>query len=160
MPHFVSKEGEPFDWKAFQKHMNFSDEELEAWKNNPQKAIPTEMMCSPEVQGKYLIVEVVKSHGCANGMKPGDRLVFKGMGNLVPERSSNWCGHNLGRIMMFQDACHNFYFQGKDPNDIYPKYFSCVDTTMKYGWGYVENKVYVVDEDDLDRLDEISKTIS
>jgi len=150
VPHFES--GEPFDWKGFQKHMNFTDEDLKAWMDDPAKFAGAKKMCSPEMQRKWLIVEVVKSHGCANGLKVGDRLYFKGIGNLDPERSSHWCEHNFSFIPLAADACHNLVMQGKDPNTLFPNHFSCVDTTPKYGWGYVENKVYVVDEDDLDKI--------
>ena len=57
-------------------------------------------------------------------------------------------------IPVFQDTAHNMLMQGKDPNELYPDTFSCVDTTCKYGWGYVENKCYVIDEDDLPPLQE------
>jgi len=151
MPHFCC--GELFDWEAFKEHMGFSDEELRQWISDPKRAEATKKMCSPEMQRKWLIVEVVKSHGCANGLKPGDRLYFKGIGNLDPKRSSNWCGHNLLFLPLVQDAIHNALMQGKDPNEfLYPNHFSCVDTTLKYGWGYVESKVYVVDEEDLDKI--------
>ena len=125
MPHFVS--GQPFDWKRFQKHMGLSDEELKAWMDNPAKSALTQKFCSPEAQRKWMIVEVVKSHACANELKPGDRLYFQGMGNLDPERSSHWCGHNLSYIPVLQDACHNMVTQGKDPDELYPNYFSCPD---------------------------------
>ena len=152
MPHFESKPGKDFDWKGFQKHMNFTDEELKAWMDDPAKFEGAQKMCSPEMQRKWLIVEVVKSHGCANGLKVGDRLYFKGIGNLDPERSSHWCGHNMSFLPLIQDACHNLVMQGKDPNTMFPNHYSCVDTTPKYGWGYVESKAYVVDEDDLDKI--------
>jgi len=152
MPHFCSEAGDNFDWKGFQKHMGFSDEELKAWMDDPAKNIGAQKMCDPSMQRKWLIVEVVKSHGCANGLKPGDRLYFKGIGNLDPKRSGNGCGHNMSFLPLVQDACHNLVMQGKDPNTIFPNYFSCVDTTAKYGWGYCESKAYVVDEDDLDKI--------
>jgi hypothetical protein len=159
MPHWLTKKGEEFDWKGFQKHMGFSDEELKAWKNNPAKNIGIQKMCSEEVQNKWMIVEVIKSHGCANGLQPGDKLYFKGLGNLDPQRSAHWCGHNFMHIPVFQDTAHNLLMQGKDPNDLYPNVFSCVDTTCKYGWGYVENKAYIVDEKDLDKLDKPSRKV-
>ena len=153
MPHFESKPGKEFDWKGSQKHMNFTDEELKAWMDDPAKFQGAQKMCSPEMQKKWLIVEVVKSHGCANGLKVGDRLYFKGIGNLDPKRSSHWCGHNMSHLPLIQDACHNLVMQGKDPNkEMFPNHFSCVDTTAKYGWGYVENKAYVVEEEDLDKI--------
>lgn len=153
MPHWVTKDGEEFDWKGFQKHMNMTDEELEAWMKDPAKNEGIRKMCSEKMQKKWLIVEVVKTHCCANGLQVGDRLYFKGMGNLDPERSSHWCGHNMMHLPLIQDACHNLVMQGKDPNEeLFPNHFSCVDTDCKYGWGHVVTKSYVVEEDDLDKL--------
>ncbi|MEM4474300.1 MAG: hypothetical protein QXY75_04935 [Candidatus Bathyarchaeia archaeon] len=154
MPHFCC--GEPFDWEAFKRHMNFTDEDLKEWMSDPKRVEATKIMCSPKMQRTWLIVEVVKSKGCANGLKPGDRLYFKGIGNLDPTRSSNWCGHCMMFLPLIQDAIHNLIMQGKEPKEIneilYPNYFSCVDTTYKYGWGYVECRAFVVDEDDLDKV--------
>ena len=152
MPHFQSEPGDKFDWKGFGKHMNLTDEELKAWMDDPAKFKGAQLMCSPEMQRKWLIVEVVKTHACANGLKIGDRLYFKGIGNLDPDRSSHWCGHNMCFLPVIQDMMHNLVMQGKDPNTVFPNHFSCVDTTNKYGWGYVESKCYVVEEEDLDKI--------
>ena len=89
--HFVSKTAGDFDWKGFQEHMGYSDEELKALQNDPKKSEHVQQICGPEMQDKYLIAEVVESHGCIAGMKPGDRIYFKGMSVLDPERSDPWC---------------------------------------------------------------------
>ena len=69
--HFVSKTTDGFDWKGFQKHMGYSDEELKALQNDPVKSEYVQRICSPDMQDKYLIAEVIESHGCVAGMKPG-----------------------------------------------------------------------------------------
>lgn len=144
---------EPFDWKAFQEHMNLSDEEIEAWRADPVKSESALRMHSSGVRRKWLIVEVVKSQRCGNGLKVGDRLYFEAIAKLDPVRSSRWCGHNMMFLPMVQDICHNLLIRGRDPSEgFFPNHFSCIDTTSKYGWGYVENKIYVVDADDLDKI--------
>jgi hypothetical protein len=150
--HFTAKEGEPFDWKEFQKHMGWSDEEVAAAMKDPKKSKYCPIMCRPETQTKWLIAEVVESHACGNGLKVGDRLYFEGFGNLNPERSSHWCPGLMPGLLALGDAAINLYFQGKDLNKLYPKHFSCYDAGSKYGWGQVVVKVYVVDRSDLDKL--------
>lgn len=158
--HFVSNSTpEEFDWEGFKTHMSFDDADLEEWKSEPSRYNATFKMFSKDMLNKWMIVEVVKAKGCGNGLKVRDRLYFKGMGHLVPELSDGWCGHNLNCIPVLQDMCHNLFIQGKDPNEVFPDHFSCVDTTCKYGWGYVESRVYIVDEEDLDRLDEVKAEI-
>lgn len=140
---------ETFDWEGFKTWMQFSDEELEVWKSDPVRLMGTLHMFSNGIVGKWLVVEVVKSHGCGNGHRVGDRLWWKACGHLVTELSDDWCGHNLSYMGLMQDAVHNLVMQGTDPSALYPDHFSCVDTTCKYGWGYVESKVFVVDEADM-----------
>jgi len=65
---FEMKEGEPFDWKAFQKHMQFTDEELEAFMSHPKKAKSVEYLFNPKFRNKFLVVEVVESKACGNGL--------------------------------------------------------------------------------------------
>jgi uncharacterized repeat protein (TIGR04076 family) len=144
--HFTADSAEAFDWKEFQKHMGFSDEETEQWKNHPKKGIYVSRMCTPSIQKSTLIIEVVESHGCANGMKVGDRLYFEGCGLLDTKRSSRWCGHALGMCMPFSNIAHNLIMHGKDPNAMIYNTFPCGDSGSKYGWGQVKMKAYVVDE--------------
>jgi len=146
MTHFAVKPAENFDWEEFQEHMGFSDEEVEQWKNHPKKGKYAPIMCSPAIQNSTLIIEVVESHGCANGMKVGDRLYFQGCGLLDTERSSRWCGHALGYAMPFSNMAHNLIMQGVDPNSMYYNHFTCGDSGSKLGWGQVVMKAYVVDE--------------
>ena len=138
-----------FDWERFQKHNNYSDEELEFIKGDPRRAKATMKLFSRGIAKKYFVVEVVSSHGCTVGMKPGDRLVFRALGVLDTARSSPWCSNALGEIPGFANMIHDRYVSGLDPNDMIYNHFSCMDAGCKGGWGQVTMKVYVVDESDL-----------
>jgi len=147
--NWFSREDEPFDWEGFQRWMGFDDAELAAWQADPQKMGATAHMFSNGITDKWLCFEVVKSHGCGNGHRVGDRLWWRACGHLVTELSDGWCGHNMSYVGLMQDATHNLIMQGKTGNELYPDHFSCVDTTCKYGWGYVETKVFLVEDKDL-----------
>ena len=132
-------------WKGIQQHMGYSDEELEHIKKYKfAKILP--IMPSPTIQGKTMVIEVVQSHGCAEGMKPGDKLYFIGCSNLDPTRSSRWCAYNMSHICNFTNLCHNMLLQGLDPNEMYTNHFSCMDCGSTLGLGLVISKVTVIDE--------------
>jgi uncharacterized repeat protein (TIGR04076 family) len=136
-----------FNWKQFQKHNFYTDEELEIFKKNPRRANSVKKIFSREIAKKYYVVEVVKSHGCTAGMKPGDRLVFRGLGVLVPEKSSPWCAQAMGEIGGFATMVQDRFVSGLDPNNMIFNHFSCMDTGLRCGgWGQVIMKAYVIDE--------------
>lgn len=136
-----------FDWKKFQRHNKYTDEEMKNFKADPRRATAAPKIFSREIARKYLIIEVVSSHGCTAGMKPGDRLVFKALGVLDHEKSSPWCAHALGEIPGFASMVQDRYVAGLDPNDMVYNHFSCMDAGAKYGWGQVIMKAYVVDQE-------------
>lgn len=138
-----------FDWEKFQKHNRYTDEELEIFKADPRRANAVTKLFSREIAKKYLVIEVVSSHGCIVGMKAGDRLVFKALGVLDHEKSSPWCAQALGEIPGFANMVQDRYVADLNPNDIVYNHFSCMDVGPKCGWGQVIMKAYVVDESDL-----------
>jgi uncharacterized repeat protein (TIGR04076 family) len=138
------------DWKAIQKHFQYTDEELETLRAHPKWSKLAPEVFSEEFQKKYLVVEVVSSHGCAAGMRPGDRLLFKGLSLLDNERSSPWCVHALGNIWGFANMVHDRFVHGLDPNNMVYNHFSCADTGLRFGgMGLVIMKACVLDEGDL-----------
>lgn len=145
MGHFEEGPPEEF-WKGLQQHLGYSDEEMERFKKDPKKTRTAPLMASPEIRNSTLVFEVVKSHGCAEGMKVGDKLYFNGIALMDPKRSSPWCAYALSHITSFANLCHNMLLQGIDPNEMYTSYSSCLDCGSEYGWGQVVMKAYVVDE--------------
>lgn len=141
--------GAEFNWKEFQKHNRYSDEELIMFKANPRKAKSAQRLFSPEISKYDLIIEVVDSHGCTAGMKVGDRLVFKALGLLDPKKSSfGWCAQALGEIPGFANMAQDRFVSGLDPDDMFINHFSCMDAGACHGWGQVVMKVSVVKTDE------------
>jgi uncharacterized repeat protein (TIGR04076 family) len=146
MSHF--KQETPADfWKGFQQHMGYSDAEMLDFKNDPKKIKNAPKMADPRIRNSTLVFEVVKSHGCAEGMKVGDKLYFNGVALLDAKRSSNWCAYALAYAVTKAEVCHNLLLQGIDPNQMYGDYFSCYDCGSELGWGQIVIKAYVINED-------------
>ena len=65
-----------FNWKAFQKIIKCSDEELEVLKSDPKRTPAAKKLFTPEIMKKDFIIEVIDSHGYSCRLKQGNRLVF------------------------------------------------------------------------------------
>lgn len=146
MAHFRAADVPEELWKGLQQHLGYSDEEMERFKNDPKKARTALFMPRPEMRNATLVFEVVKSHGCAEGMKVGDKLYFTGCGLLNVKRSSPWCAFALSHISTFALIAQNMMLQGIDPNEMYTPYSSCLDCGSDLGWGQVSIKAYVIKE--------------
>lgn len=149
--HFISKTTDGFDWKGFQAHMGYSDEELEALKADPKKSAFVQGICTEEFQDKYFVAEVVDAHGCVAGLEPGDRIVFKGLTVLDPEHSTAWCPY-MQNFFWYTNNARNFLLNGLDPNASYAPYSGCMDVGSENGLGRTVFKTYVLDKKDLDQL--------
>ncbi|MFZ0929276.1 MAG: hypothetical protein WAN11_11785 [Syntrophobacteraceae bacterium] len=120
------------------------------FKSDPHKARAARKLFSPEMLKKFLVIEVVDSQGCSVGLKPGDRLYFRGMTSLDLERSSSWCAYALGHLPAISSMCHDRWTEDLDPNDMIWNRFSCFDCGVRSGgWGRVTMKAYVKDESEL-----------
>ncbi len=145
MGHF--KEGPPEEfWKGFQQHMGYTDEEMKRFKKDAKKVKTAPKMASPRMRNSTMVIEVVEAHGCAEGMKVGDKLYFTGIANLDPARSSRWCAYALSHITNFANLYHNMILQGLDPNEACSQYSACMDCGTDRGWGGITMKAYVIDE--------------
>jgi uncharacterized repeat protein (TIGR04076 family) len=146
--HFKYKAGEEFPWKAYAKHVGFSDEQMEEWKRtHPERAKWLPIICSSDIQDKTLIAEVQEAHSCPGGMEVGDRLYFSGSSTLDPKRSDPWCSKFLEPVISFISMSMFLQSNGIDGNDMYYDHFPCSDAGAEYGgYGNCIAKCYVVDE--------------
>ena len=137
----------PFNWKAFQKHLGYTDEELETFKADPKRVKAAAKLFNPAIMKKDLVVEILESHGCSAGLKPGDKLVFTALGLLDMERSAkSWCAHAMGQIPGIATLVQDRWVSGLEINDMIYDHFSCGDVgPMRHGWGQVVMRAYVTD---------------
>ncbi len=136
-----------FDWKRFQKHNNYTDEEMKTFMNDPRRAKAAPIIFSPAILKKKLTVEVVKSHGCSAGLKPGDKLIFRALGILDTKKSDNWCAQAMGDLGGVANMLQDRFASGMDPAECTWQYLSCADCGPEHGWGQVIMKFYVEDDE-------------
>jgi hypothetical protein len=148
--HFVSEPGEKFDWKGFQAHMGYSDAEMQALRADPRKVEHVQQICSPAVQDRYLIAEVVEARGCTAGMEPGDRIFFKGMSVLDGEKSDAWCPY-IYNTYWFTSGKRHMVKYGIEPDAMYVNYSGCMDVGPENGLGRVVYKMFTVPSSEVDK---------
>lgn len=140
------------DWKLFQEHMDYSDEEIAALLADELKVQYVTTGASPEWNDRWIVVEVVESHGCESGMQVGDRLYFKGTGCVLdPTRSSPWCVHCLHSLGWYVRGFRALYMNGGDPTQMYVLYGGCPDNTQ-FGLGRVIYELKFVEDKDIDNI--------
>ena len=84
---YIGEHPMPIDerlWKIMAKRLGYNEEEAEKFRNDPRNHEIFEI--TPAVKDKQIILEVVESHGCNSGYKPGDRFYFDYAGNLLTEK--------------------------------------------------------------------------
>ena len=138
----------------FQKHMQYTDEQMEIFQKEPKRTDSFIKFGSEEMQKWTLVVEVKKSHGCANGQKVGDRMFFRqGCGILDTEISDPFCAFCLSsKIIMVINTVQNLILAGVSPHNFYNKAITCYDSGVENeGWGLVVMEAFVIDDKDIDQ---------
>jgi len=148
--HFKTKSKDDIDFKAFQEHMNYTDQEIEALKKNSKKLDHVKKISSPDIQDRYLVAEIIESRGCIAGMQVGDRLFFKGMSLIDPELSDPWCPYVVNTYW-FTSGMRNMAKFGLDPNSMYVNFSGCMDVGPENGLGRVVYKIYAIDNSEAEK---------
>ena len=149
--HFISNTPNGFDWDGFQKHMGYTDDELNAIKADPKRSEFVQKICTKEFQNKCLVAEVVASHGCIAGLERGDRIVYRGLTALAPEYSTAWCPY-ITNAYWFANNARIFINSGLDPNVSYVPFSGCMDVGPENGLGRTIFKTYVIEESELEKV--------
>jgi uncharacterized repeat protein (TIGR04076 family) len=130
-------------WKRFQKHMNYSDEEMKIFKSDPEKVrMVTE---TPDFAKRRVIAEVIESHGCHSRHKVGDRFIMTAGGQLITEECPKQiCMFALGPIARQFPAIYERLVSKSDPEYKRFNIVQCTDVGLdKGGWGKILMKLYV-----------------
>jgi uncharacterized repeat protein (TIGR04076 family) len=134
-------------WKSFQEHNELSDEELARFRADPQRAKMPPIMASSKMRNSTMVVEVIESHACSEGLQVGDKLYFKGGCTLDTRRSSpEWCAFALTWCPAMALLFENMVYHNINFDDQYWPVFSCQDCGTRYGWGRVSMRAYMIDE--------------
>jgi uncharacterized repeat protein (TIGR04076 family) len=113
----------------------YTDEEWERWKAEPRNMHIAERM--PDFMKYRVVVEVLKSHGCAMMHKPGDKFYFNASGALLCKKGiSHICAGALAPVLPFALGVLDKIGAGLDPTQFSFNRFRCVDVGLDNGgWG-------------------------
>jgi len=130
-------------WRRFQKHMGYTDEEMETFRSDPEKVKMVTQ--TPEFVTCKVIAEVIESHGCHAGHRVGDRFVMTAGGQLIAAESpKRMCMFALGPVSTTLSAIYERLIAKSDPNFDRSHIVQCTDVGLdKGGWGKILMKVYV-----------------
>lgn len=130
-------------WRRFQKHMGYTDQEMEIFRSDPEKVKMVTQ--TPEFVKCKVIAEVIESHGCHARHKVGDRFVMTPGGQLIAEESpKRMCMFALGPVSNTLPAIYERLITKSDPNLERSQIVQCTDVGLdKGGWGKILMKVYL-----------------
>ena len=102
-------------WKRFQKHMGYTDEEMEIFRSDPEKVkMVTE---TPEFVKSRVVAEVIESQGCHAQHKVGDKFMITSMGYLITEECpKRMCLFALGPVSRVVPAIYERVISNSDPD--------------------------------------------
>jgi len=130
-------------WKRFQKHMGYTDAELEVFRSDPAK-VKMVTGTSDFVKCR-VIAEVIESHGCHAGHRVGDRFVMTAGGQLIAEQCpKKVCMFALGPVSHALPGIFERLVSNSDPTFGRSNIVQCTDVGLdKGGWGKILMKVFV-----------------
>lgn len=131
----------------FKNMLEFTDEEMKVLMENPTNR--QILSKAPDLMKKSIIVEVVKSHGCASRHRVGDKFYFTGDGNLLSKLCpSRICMSALNATGVLVRGAVTLMWAGQDPNKMLFKLAGCSDVGLECGgWGNIVMEISVVDRD-------------
>lgn len=119
-------------WGFVQKHLGYSDEEMKKFRKNPRNE--DVLNKTGNLMNKYIILEVVESHGCNSQHRVGDKFFFDGFGNILTDKCpKKICLYSLNSASMLIFAANEMILAGVDPNQIRFKRSSCFDVGLECG---------------------------
>jgi uncharacterized repeat protein (TIGR04076 family) len=130
-------------WKRFQRHMGYTDEEMNLFRSDPVRVkMVTE---TSEFVKCRVIAEVIESHGCHARHAVGDRFVMTAGGQLITEECpKRMCMFALGPVSNVLPAIYDRLLAKSDLNLERYNIVQCTDVGLeKGGWGKILMKVYV-----------------
>jgi uncharacterized repeat protein (TIGR04076 family) len=132
-------------WAPIQRHMDYTDEEMKLFKQNPRNVDVFEK--APALMNKTIVAEVIDSHGCNSQHKAGDKLYFDGAGNLITKMApKRICVYALSAISKLIFASNELFYAGVDPNEMRFKRIGCFDVGVQCGgWGHIVLELKVED---------------
>lgn len=133
--------------EMMKQSLGYSDEDWAKWKAEPRNMRMAERM--PDFMKYQVVVEVLKSHGCAMLHKPGDKFYFNGSGGLLCRKGpSHICAGALMPVLPFAWGVLDKIALGQDPTQITFSRVRCIDVGLdNNGWGEILMEIRVEEKE-------------
>jgi len=130
-------------WKFIQKHLGYTDDELELFRNNPKNI--DIISKAPALMKKTIIAKVVASEGCNSQHHVGDRFYFDGVGNLITKLNpKRICVHALSALSGPIYVANELFYAGVNPNEMRLNRVGCFDVGVRCGgWGHIAMEIKI-----------------
>lgn len=124
-------------WKFFQKHLDYSDEEMELFRRNPKNV--DILSKAPGLMQKTIVAEVIDSHGCNSQHRVGDKFYFDGSGNYLSKMNpKRTCIYALSALAGPIYVANELFYAGVNPNEMRFNRVGCFDVGVRCGgWGRI-----------------------
>lgn len=125
------------DWNRLQQYLGYSNEEMDLFGKNPRNLEVVSKTAA--LMSKTIVLEVVRSHGCASQHKMGDKFYFDGAGNLITKLNpKKICIYALNVMSPLIFTAAEMFYAGVDPNKMRFKRSGCFDVGVACGgWGNI-----------------------
>ena len=128
-------------WAALQRHMGYTDEQMEKFRADPMRV--KMVRDTPQFNTHRIIAEVIHSENCHAQHKVGDKLIMNGNGQflteLCPPKICVWAAAALGAPV---NVIFDRFVSQLDPNDMLFNVVQCGDIGLECGgWGKILMKV-------------------
>ncbi len=134
-------------WELMKQHLNYSDVEIEQFKNNPRNA--KVMAVAPDMKNKTIIFEVIESNACNSQHTVGTRFFFSGDGNLISKMApSKVCAYILPVMTQAIFGIQELWYAGINPNKLAFRHAGCFDVGVcSGGWGHIKIEASVMERE-------------
>lgn len=131
-------------WKMMQMRLGYTDEELEAFKNDPRNI--KIMQKAGILLNKTIIFEVTESNNCNIEHKVGDQFLFSGEGYMLAHKGpKKVCPYIMPAMARMMWVIQERIYEGLDGKPFFCK-GHCEDVGLACGgWGCVVIEAKVVD---------------
>jgi uncharacterized repeat protein (TIGR04076 family) len=133
-------------WRKFQKHLGYTDEEMELYRSNPKKERAMEE--APRFAKHIFVIDILEAHNCGMGYKAGDKFVVDGGGALIVDQCPpKLCIAAIGAFKPLVDRMWQAFYDGR--SEVLHDTVRCPDVGVRAGgWGEITMRIRAIAKED------------
>lgn len=136
-------------WRKFQRHLGYTDEEMEIYRSDPKKVKAMEE--ASRFASHRFVIDILEAHNCGMGYKAGDRFVVDGGGRLIVDQCPpRLCIAAIAAFKPLVDRMWQAFYDGK--SEVLHDTVRCPDVGVRSGgWGEITMRIRAMPREESDR---------